>query len=150
MNEPRQIDPILKAGIAAFWFVSFHPFEDGNVRISRAITDTLLARADKSSARYYCMSAQIFSERSEYYLLLECQQRNGINITPLLKWFVGSLNRSLDRALVRLQKILRNAQNWQKAEKLDLNQRQKKILFRMLGESWDGFINTSKRLFEKD
>lgn len=144
LNGSRRIAPILKAGIAAFWFVTIHPFEDGNGRISRAITEMLLARADKSSARYYCMSAQIFAERSEYYLQLERQQRNGLNITPWLKWFVRCLNRSLDHAEVRLQNILRNAQYWQKAEKLGLNLRQKKTLFRMLGESWTGFINTSK------
>lgn len=144
VNTEKEIDPILKAGAASFWFVTIHPFEDGNGRISRAISEMLLARADNSKDRYYSMSSQIFSERKTYYEALERQQKNGLDITPWLQWYVDCLDRSIDRASQRLQNIIRNARFWQRVGRLKLNDRQNSVLFRMLGESWIGFMNTSK------
>lgn len=144
VNDSKEIDPVLKAGIASFWFLTIHPFQDGNGRISRAISEMLLARADNSKDRYYSMSSQIFSERQVYYDELERQQKNGLDITEWLLWYVDCLDRSLDRADERLQNIIRNARFWQQAGKLKLNDRQIDILYRMLGETWVGFMNTSK------
>ena len=91
------IDPVLKAGVAHFWFVTIHPFEDGNGRIGRAIADMALARADATADRFYSMSAQIEAERNEYYDRLERSQRGGLDITPWLEWFLGCLGRAIDR-----------------------------------------------------
>ena len=88
-NTPSSTDPVLRAGIAHFWFVTIHPFEDGNGRIARAIADMSLARADKSKGRFYSMSAQIETERKDYYDQLEAQQRGGLDITPWLNWFLN-------------------------------------------------------------
>lgn len=144
VNDVKEIDPILKAGIASFWFVTIHPFEDGNGRISRAISEMLLARADGSKNRYYCMSSQIFAERKVYYHELENQQKNGLDLTPWLAWFVRCLDHSLDRAEERLGNIVRNARFWQRVGRLNLNDRQTRVLFRMLDESWVGHMTTSK------
>ena len=144
VNDPKKIDPIVKAGIASFWFVTIHPFEDGNGRISRAIAEMLLARADKSKDRYYSMSSQIFSERKSYYYRLERQQRNGLDLTPWLVWFIKCLDDALEKAEVRLRNIIRNARFWQRLSRFKLNDRQNRIIFRMLDESWRGHMNTSK------
>lgn len=144
VNDPKKIDPIVKAGIASFWFVTIHPFEDGNGRISRAIAEMLLARADKSKDRYYSMSSQIFSERKSYYYRLELQQKNGLDLTPWLVWFIECLDHALDRAEERLRNIVRNARFWQILSRFKLNDRQSRIIFRMLDESWRGHMNTSK------
>ena len=90
-NTPSSTDPVLRAGIAHFWFVTIHPFEDGNGRIARAIADMSLARADKSKGRFYSMSAQIETERKDYYDQLEAQQRGGLDITPWLNWFLNTI-----------------------------------------------------------
>ncbi len=108
-NGEGKIDPILKAGIAHFWFVTIHPFDDGNGRIARAIADMLLAHADGSPDRFYSMSSQIESERSEYYRNLEAQQRGELDITPWLWWFLGCLDRSFDRAKESLQHVVYKA-----------------------------------------
>ena len=144
INGPKSIDPILKAGIASFWFVTIHPFEDGNGRISRAIAETLLARADQSKNRYCCMSAQIFAERQEYYRQLEQQQKSGLNITAWLQWFVECLHRAVGRAEQQLEDALRCNQILRWARKKDMNERQDKVVLRMLGESWVGYMNSLK------
>lgn len=142
INDFKPIDPILKAGIASFWFVTIHPFEDGNGRISRAIAETLLARADQSKDRYCCMSAQIFAERQEYYRQLEQQQKSGLNITSWLQWFVECLDRALGRAEQQLEDTLRCNRILRWARKKDINERQGKVVLRMLGDSWVGDMTT--------
>lgn len=101
-NTEHAIDPVLKSGIAHLWFVTVHPFEDGNGRIARAIADLQLARADKTPQRFYSMSAQIRNERNYYYNTLENTQKGSLDITEWLEWFPGCLGRSLDNAESRL------------------------------------------------
>ena len=115
-NENR-IDPVLKAGVAHFWFVTIHPFEDGNGRIGRAIADMTLARAEGAAQRFYSMSAQIEVERKEYYLHLERSQRGDTDITTWLEWFLQCLGRAVGRAEEALASILRKAKIWERIPK---------------------------------
>jgi len=95
--EPRT-DPVIHAALAHFWFVTIHPFEDGNGRIARAVADIALARADGTAQRFYSMSAQIEAERKDYYAVLERSQKESLDLTDWLTWFVGCMGRSLERA----------------------------------------------------
>lgn len=142
-NAAATIDPVLKAGIAHFWFVTIHPFEDGNGRIARAIADMSLARADGSKERYYSMSAQIEAERKDYYACLEQQQRNDLDITPWLDWFLDCLGRAIECAEDTLSSVLYKARIWEKANQQTVNERQKLIISRML-DGFKGHMNTSK------
>lgn len=141
--KPQVIDPIIKAAIAHFWFVTIHPFEDGNGRIARAIADMALAQADKSSQRFYSMSAQIEAERKTYYDELERQQRGSLDITPWLSWFLACLGRAMVRAEEGLQDVMHKARVWQQLQPCAVNERQRSVLNRMLGE-FEGYMNTSK------
>jgi len=136
-------DPILKAAIAHFGFVTIHPFDDGNGRIARAIADMALARSDESKERYYSMSSQIERERKEYYLQLESQQRSDLDITEWLDWFLDCLSRALDTAQNTLEGIFYKTYVWDKILISPVNERQKLILERMLN-GFKGYINTSK------
>ena len=143
-NTPSSTDPVLRAGIAHFWFVTIHPFEDGNGRIARAIADMSLARADKSKGRFYSMSAQIETERKDYYDQLEAQQRGGLDITPWLNWFLNCLGRAFDRAEETLEAVLYKAKLWDKANHNPVNERQRLVINRMLEDGWQGHLYTSK------
>lgn len=143
-NAPSSTDPVLRAGIAHFWFVTIHPFEDGNGRIARAIADMSLARADGTRERFYSMSAQIEAERKNYYDRLEAQQRNGLDITPWLSWFLDCLGRAFDRAEETLEAVLYKAKLWDKANRHPVNERQRLVINRMLEDGWEGHLNTSK------
>ena len=136
-------DPVLKAGVAHLWFVTLHPFEDGNGRVARAIADMALARAEGTAQRFYSMSAQIEAERQAYYTALERQQRSTTEITPWLLWFVSCLGRSLTRAEATLTAVLFKAQIWARANRHAVNERQRLILNRMLN-GFKGFMTTSK------
>jgi len=107
------VDPVLKAGIAHFWFVTIHPFEDGNGRIGRAIADMALARAEGTPERFYSMSTQIEAGRKDYYLNLERSQKGGIDITPWLEWFLRCLDRAVDGAEKSHGKTLHKAKVWE-------------------------------------
>ncbi len=133
-NSPLELDPVLKAGLAHFWFVTIHPFEDGNGRIARAIADCALARADDCPDRFYSMSARIERERNTYYAILEESQRGGLDITPWLEWFLGCLGRAIDGAEVTLAAVLRKARVWQEANRHPLNERQRLVLARLLDD----------------
>ncbi|WP_133511209.1 Fic family protein [Candidatus Thiosymbion oneisti] len=137
------IDPVLKAGLAHFWFVTIHPFEDGNGRIARAIADMSLARSDRTKDRFYSMSAQIEDERRAYYERLETQQRNGLDVTPWLTWFLDCLRRALNSAENTLQAVLFKASLWAYANRDGVNERQKLVLNRML-DGFKGHMRTSK------
>lgn len=141
--EDATIDPVLKAGIAHFRFVTIHPFEDGNGRIARAIADMSLARSDGSKERYYSMSAQIETERKDYYACLEQQQKNDLDITSWLDWFLDCLDRAIESAEGTLSSVLYKARVWEKANQQTVNERQKLIIHRMLG-GFKGYMNTSK------
>ncbi len=137
------IDPVIKAGVAHFWFVTIHPFEDGNGRIARAIADMALARAEGIAERFYSASAQIEAERNQYYLQLERSQRGGVDITSWLEWFLSCLGRALARAETDLANVLRKAQVWERINEAPVNERQRKIINRLL-DGFEGELTTSK------
>ncbi len=142
-NAPLSIDPVLKAAIAHFWFVTIHPFEDGNGRLARAIADMALARADDVSDRFYSMSSQIEAERKEYYLILEFSQRGDLDITNWLSWFLGCLDRSIENADQTLAQVLHKARIWQRINRRPVNDRQRRVINRLLN-GFEGFLSTSK------
>lgn len=139
----QQLDPVLKAAIAHLWFVTIHPFEDGNGRITRAITDMQLARADNTEQRFYSMSAQIQKERNAYYNALEVAQKGTLDITSWLVWFLDCLNRAMDSTDNILNKINTKARFWEAQRKTILNTRQQKMLDTML-DGFYGKLNVSK------
>ena len=136
-------DPVLKAGIAHFWFVTIHPFEDGNGRIGRAIADMALARAEGTSERFYSLSAQIEAERKQYYLSLERNQKGNTDITDWLEWFLGCLGRAVEGAEDALAGILRKTKIWERINQATVNERQRKVINRML-DGFEGKLSTSK------
>jgi Fic family protein len=142
-NAPPCTDPVLHAALAHFRFVTIHPLEDGNGRIARAITDMALARADGSPDRFYSMSAQIESERRDYYSVLERSQKGGLDSTAWLVWFLECLGRSLTRAEGTLQVVLHKARIWQKIGAARVNDRQRKVINRML-DGFEGKLTSSK------
>ena len=142
-NGPSDIDPVLRAGIAHFWFVTIHPFEDGNGRIARAITDMALSLADGTKDRFYSMSSGIEAERKDYYLQLESAQRGSLDITAWLAWFHGCLDRSVEDADKTLSSVLHKAKLWQRINQNPVNERQRRIINRML-DDFKGHLTTSK------
>jgi Fic family protein len=142
-NNPENIDQVLKAGVAHFWFVTIHPFDDGNGRMARAIADMALARAENTSERFYSASAQIEAERKQYYHELESSQRGTTNITLWLEWFLGCLGRGIQKADHDLASILRKARTWDELNKGQVNARQRKVINLLLGD-FEGKLSTSK------
>ncbi len=139
-----RIDPVLQAGIAHFWFVTLHPFEDGNGRIARALGDLFLTRADGSPERFYSLSRQIEANRSTYYATLETQQRGSPDITLWLDWFLNCLDLSLTHSETALSSILFKSHLWDILNATGVNERQRLVINRMLEEGFEGFMNTSK------
>ena len=142
-NTEVSNDPVLKAGIAHLWFVTIHPFDDGNGRIARAIADMLLARSEDSPQRFYSMSAQIREERKEYYEILESTQRGTLDITPWMSWFLDCLGGAIDGAQTTLAAVLAKARFWEGMAGTAINERQRMILNRLL-DGFDGKLTTSK------
>jgi len=142
-NQYLDLDPVLKAGLAHLWFVTIHPFEDGNGRIARAIADLCLARSEKSSQRFYSMSAQIRQRRKAYYDLLEATQKGTTDVTAWLKWFLECLGGAIDGAGTLLSSVLAKARFWEKLEGISLNERQRLVLNRLL-DGFEGKLTTSK------
>ncbi|NDV70260.1 Fic family protein [Dysgonomonas sp. 25] len=143
LNNNKSTDPVIKAAIAHFWFVTIHPFDDGNGRITRAITDMLLARSDRTSQRFYSMSNQILSERKIYYKILERSQRGNKDITEWLNWFLSCLERALTNTEELLNSILIKARFWESHTLTILNERQKIMLNKLL-DGFDGKLTSSK------
>jgi Fic family protein len=149
-NQSRQdlaLDPLLRAGIAHLWFVTLHPFDDGNGRIARALTDLALAQAEHHSIRFYAMAATIMAQREDYYRVLERTQRDGLDITDWLEWFLTVLRRTLDHALDQVQHVLLKSRFWQQHRQTVLNERQIKAINRLLDAGPGGFeggINARK------
>jgi len=141
--ETATPDPVVKAAIAHLWFVTIHPFEDGNGRIARAIADLALARADESVQRFYSMSAQIRAERNAYYDTLETAQKGDTDITHWLLWFIACLDRAIEGAEVTLANVMRKARFWESMQGQALNARQRKVLGRLL-DGFDGKLTNSK------
>lgn len=142
-NRSQEIDPVVKAALAHLWFVTIHPFEDGNGRIARAIADMALARADASKERYYSMSAQIEAERRDYYNELETQQRGTLDVTAWLLWFLACLGRAIDRAEHALALVTHKAKLWDAINRARVNERQRKVINR-LADGFQGALTTSK------
>jgi len=143
LNCDASIDPVLRAAIAHLWFVTIHPFEDGNGRIARAITDMALARADGSRERFFSMSTRIQIERKAYYEQLESAQRGGLDITKWLVWFLGCLDRAVGDATITLSAVMQKAQLWQRINACPTNPRQRDVLRRMM-DDFEGFLTNSK------
>jgi Fic family protein len=137
------MDPVLKAALGHLWFVTIHPFDDGNGRIARAIADMALARSENSPQRFYSMSAQIRLERAAYYGILERTQQETLNVTPWMEWFVGCLGRAIDGAQGVLGGVLAKARFWQRIEGAPLNPRQRLVVNRLL-DGFEGKLTTSK------
>lgn len=142
-NDEVTLDPVLKAAIAHFWFIIIHPFDDGNGRIARAISDMYLTRAENSPERFYSMSSQILAERKQYYEVLQKVQHSSGDITEWLNWFLHCLKKALLETENTLQKILRKSAFWKIHEKTSLNERQRLLLNKLLN-GFDGKLKSSK------
>ena len=141
-NREEGMDPVLKSAIAHLWFVTIHPFDDGNGRIARAIADWVLARAENSGERFYSMSAQIRHERNDYYSILEYTQTGSLDITTWLQWFIGCLGRALDGTETTLAFVLRKARFWDRYARVPLNGRQRLMLNQLL-DGFEGKLTSS-------
>lgn len=142
-NKVTSIDPVLKAAIAHLWFVTIHPFDDGNGRIARAIADMQLARADESHQRFYSMSAQIQRERSAYYDILEKTQKGNLDITAWLLWFLECLDRAISSSEENLSAVTQKAKFWERHQATSLNDRQRKMLNKLM-DGFEGKLTSSK------
>lgn len=142
-EAPGDLDPLLLAGLAHLWFVTLHPFDDGNGRIARAIADMALSRAEGSPQRFYSASAQIRLERNDYYNTLERSQKGGLDITPWQFWFLNCLGRAIDGAQDTLASVLDKARFWEQFAKEPLNARQINVLNRLM-DGFEGKLTTSK------
>ena len=143
-NAPADIDDVLKAGLAHLRFVTIHPFEDGNGRIARAIADMALARSDRSAQRFYSMSSQIRRERADYYDILERTQKGSMDVSAWMRWFLDCLGRAIDDAQATLSGVLDKARFWERAAHVTFNERQRRIITRLLEGKFEGKLTTSK------
>jgi Fic family protein len=142
-NADSGEDQVLKAGLAHLWFVTIHPFDDGNGRMARAIADMALARSEDSSQRFYSMSAQIRQERKDYYDILERTQKGTMNVTPWMEWFLACLGRAIDGAQTALAAVLDKARFWESVADVSLNERQRATLNRLL-DGIEGKLTNAK------
>lgn len=143
INGPPNEQQLIRAGLAHLWFVTLHPFDDGNGRIARAIGDLLLARADGSPQRFYSLSAQIQRERKAYYDILERTQKGSLDVSEWLVWFLDTLHRSVEQAHHTVDAVLAKARFWQLRAGTPLNERQVKVLNRLL-DGFEGKLTSSK------
>ncbi|MCX6991380.1 MAG: Fic family protein [Chlamydiae bacterium] len=143
VNNETTIDLVLKAALAHLWFVTIHPFDDGNGRIGRAIADLILARSENSSRRFYSLSAQIQIERKGYYAILEQTQKGSLDVTPWIKWFFNCLGRAIDNALLTLDTILYKTKYWETLKEVPINERHRKIINLML-DGFEGKLTSTK------
>jgi Fic family protein len=137
------VEPLLKAAQALLWFVTVHPFDDGNGRMARAIADMALARSEHSDKRFYSMSAKIRLERIEYYDVLERTQKSTLDVTPWMEWFLGCLTRAIEGSQETLSSVTRKAAFWERHAGEPFNERQTKVLNRLL-DGFDGNMTTSR------
>ncbi|MCO6431883.1 MAG: Fic family protein [Deltaproteobacteria bacterium] len=142
-GEDTAHDLVLKAALAHLWFVTLHPFDDGNGRIARAIADMALARSEQSPQRFYSMSAQIRLERNSYYDVLEATQKGDLNITSWLEWFLDCLDRAIEGAEQTLAGVIQKARFWETFKDHPLNERQRKVINRLL-DGFEGKMTSSK------
>jgi Fic family protein len=130
-NTPELTDPVLRSALAHFWFVTIHPFDDGNGRIARAIADLVLARSERGPQRFYSLSSQIQQERKDYYDVLERSHKGSLDVTEWIEWFLGCLQRSIQTSEVTLQAVLTQARFWESHAGKALNGRQRLLLNRL-------------------
>ncbi len=142
-NANNSIDALIKSGIAHFWFITIHPFDDGNGRIARAIADMLLAKADDDCQRFYSMSAQIRLERKAYYTILEKNQRGSLDITAWLMWYLECLDNALNATDTILKQVVNKTIFWDKHTETSINERQR-LMINKLFDGFDGKLNSSK------
>jgi Fic family protein len=142
-NNQSKIDDVLKAAVAHLWFIIIHPFDDGNGRIARAISDLLLARSEESSHRFYSLSNQVLIERKGYYDILQKVQHSEGDITFWLDWFLNCLHRSLLNTEETLQRVMQKSDFWDSHSETALNARQRLMLNKLL-DGFDGKLKTSK------
>lgn len=142
-NTASDLDPVIKSALAHFWFVTIHPFEDGNGRIARAIADLMLARSEKTAQRFYSMSAQIQHERNDYYNVLEHCQKGSLDITEWLEWFLNCLKRAIAASEKTLEAVLMKAGFWKARAGESFNERQRKVINRLL-DGFEGKLTSSK------
>lgn len=142
-NTDAALEPVLKAALAHLWFVTIHPFDDGNGRIARAIADMALARSEDSSRRFYSMSGQIREERADYYRILEQTQRGTMDVTAWMEWFLGCLTRAIDGARTALSGAVDKARYWERLRDVPLNERQRLMINKLI-EGFEGKLTTSK------
>lgn len=135
------LDPLLRAGVAHFWFVTLHPFDDGNGRLARAITDLALAQAEHQAIRFYAMSSSILKDRAGYYRILENSQRGGTDISAWLEWFLQTLLSSLQQAMSRIDRVLDKTRFWQQHRQQALSAQQIKVLNRLFDGDQDSFAH---------
>jgi len=138
-RSDASLDPLLRAGIAHFWFVTLHPFDDGNGRLTRALTDLALAQGEHQTIRFYAMSASILDNRAGYYRILEASQKGPLDITAWLQWFLSTLLNSLEQALARIDRVLTKARFWQTHRGQTFSAEQTKVLNRLLDGGERGF-----------
>ncbi|MBR1753584.1 Fic family protein [bacterium] len=143
INNETKTDNVIKAGIVHLWFVIIHPFEDGNGRIARALTDMMLARSENSPKRFYSMSSQIKQERKSYYKMLEITQKGSVDITEWLKWFLTNLEISIDNSDSLLNNVFEKSNFWKVNRNVIFNERQKKILDKLF-DDFEGNLTTTK------
>lgn len=143
LNNNNQLDPVMKAAIGHFWFIIIHPFDDGNGRIGRAISDMLLARSENSAERFYSMSSQILIERKQYYKVLQKVQHSNGDITEWLNWFLHCLKNAMLTTEDTMQRILRKTEFWKLHEHTAINERQR-IILNMLFDGFEGKLQSSK------
>jgi len=136
-------DPVLRSGLAHLWFVTIHPFDDGNGRIARAVADMVLARSEGNCERFYSVSSRIRLERNAYYEVLERAQQGSLDVTPWLAWFVECFGRAVENARQTLQATLRKARFWDQHAAQPVNARQRKVLNRLL-DGWEGKLTTRR------
>ncbi len=142
-NESDEMDGVIRAGQAHLWFVTIHPFDDGNGRIARAIADMALARSEQSPQRFYSMSSQIREERAGYYKILEATQQGSMDVSVWMYWFLDCLQRAIDRAETTLDAVLDKARFWERVAGLSLNERQRDVFARLL-DDFKGKLTSSK------
>lgn len=143
VNETNDVNPLIKAAISHLWFITIHPFEDGNGRIARAITEFMLAKAEKSSYRFYSMSAQIQKQKNEYYKILETTQKGTLDVTNWIKWFLETMLQALETSEIMVSKIIVKAERWMEFNKFTLDENQKKMI-NMLFDGFEGNLTSSK------
>ncbi|MFN5174730.1 MAG: Fic family protein [Holosporaceae bacterium] len=143
-NAKPESDLVLRAAIAHFWFVTIHPFDDGNGRIARALADMMLARSEGSSQRFYSMSSQIQRERNAYYDILEKSQKSTLDITPWIEWFLSCLKRAIEASDGMLEFVLVKARFWEKHINQPFNERQRNVINRLLDGGFEGRLTSSK------